>query len=83
MIQNALDLSKQYLSKSSIILIILLFIFFALFKILLNYGLDNDIISKNFWDITVTITNIVFHIPFIIVLLIMECLNLIVIQKIL
>lgn len=48
MIQNALDLSKQYLSKSSIILIILLFIFFALFKILLNYGLDNDIISKNF-----------------------------------
>ena len=81
MIQNALELSKQYLSKSSIILIILLFIgvistlsflffkckkykikyirnitslliFFALFKILLNYGLDNDIISKNFWDIT-------------------------------
>ncbi len=29
-----------------------LLIFFALFKILLNYGLDNDIISKNFWDIT-------------------------------
>lgn len=81
MIQNALELSNQYLSKSSIILIILLFIvvisilsflffkckkykikyirnitslliFFALFKILLNYGLDNDIISKNFWDIT-------------------------------
>lgn len=78
MIQNALELSKQYLSKSSIILIILLFIvvisilsflffkckkceikyirnitslliFFALFKILLNYGLDNDIIGKNFW----------------------------------
>ena len=77
MIQNALELSKQYLSKSSIILIIgvisilsflffkckkykikyirnitSLLIFFALFKILLNYGLDNDIISKNFWDIT-------------------------------
>lgn len=81
MIPNALELSNQYLSKSSIILIILLFIvvisilsflffkckkykikyirnitslliFFALFKILLNYGLDNDIISKNFWDIT-------------------------------
>lgn len=81
MIQNAVQLSKQYLPKSSIILLILLFIvvisilsclffkckkceikyirnitslliFFALFKILLNYGLDNDIISKNFWDIT-------------------------------
>lgn len=72
MIQNALELSNQYLSKSFIILIILLFIvvisilsflfskckkykikyirnitslliFFVLFKILLNYGLDNDI----------------------------------------
>ena len=81
MIKSAIELSDQYLSKNTMILIILLFIslililcfvflkckkvkvryfrnlcflfiFFITFKLLLNYGLKENIISKNFWDIT-------------------------------
>ena len=62
MIKSAIELSDQYLSKDAMILIAslfryfrnlcFLFIFFITFKLLLNYGLKENIISKNFWDIT-------------------------------
>lgn len=82
MIKSAIELSDQYLSKNSMILIALLFIvliillsliffkckkikvryirnisfisiFLLTFPLIINYGIKNNIISKNFWDINV------------------------------
>lgn len=80
MIKSGIELSEQYLSKNSIMLIAslfivliivlsfiffkckkvkvkyiinipLIFIYFLFFSKLINYGLENNIISKNFWDV--------------------------------
>ena len=80
MIKSGIELSEQYLSKNSIMLIAslfivliivlsfiffkckkvkvkyiinipLIFIYFLVFSKLINYGLENNIISKNFWDV--------------------------------
>ena len=80
MIKSGIELSEQYLSKNSIMLIAslfivliivlsfiffkckkvkvkyiinipLIFIYFLVFSKLINYGLENNFISKNFWDV--------------------------------
>lgn len=80
MIKSGIELSEQYLSKNSIMLIAslfivliivlsfiffkckkvkvkyiinipLIFIYFLFFSKLINYGLENNFISKNFWDV--------------------------------
>lgn len=80
MIKSGIELSEQYLSKNSIMLIAslfivliivlsfiffkckkvkvkyiinipLIFIYFLVFSKLINYALENNFISKNFWDV--------------------------------